>query len=108
MTASDGKGSSSLEPFTITVVAAGNTSLTLSWTPPTRNTDGSVLTDLAGYEVRWGPSGGAFNQSRQVNNPGLTSYVVENLEPGEYKFVVLAISSAGVKSAPSGTAFGAP
>jgi len=108
MTASDGKESSSLEPFTITVVAAGNTSLTLSWTPPTRNTDGSVLTDLAGYEVRWGPSGGAFNQSRQINNPGLTSYVVENLEPGEYQFVVLAINSAGVRSAPSGTAFAAP
>jgi hypothetical protein len=108
MTASDGKGSSSLEPFMITVVAAGNGSVTLGWTPPTRNTDGSVLRDLAGYEVRWGPSGGAFNQSRRVNNPGLTSYVVENLEPGEYKFVVLAINSEGIKSDPSGTAFAAP
>jgi hypothetical protein len=108
MTASDGQGASSLEPFTITVVAAGNASLTLSWTPPTRNTDGSLLRDLAGYELRWGPSDGAFNQSRRVNNPGLTSYVVENLEAGEYKFVVLAINSAGVKSAPSRTAFGAP
>lgn len=31
-------------------------SATLSWTPPTKNTDGSRLTDLAGYKIYYGTS----------------------------------------------------
>lgn len=29
-------------------------SVATSWTPPTQNTDGSTITDLAGYTVQWG------------------------------------------------------
>ena len=56
-------------------VATG--SATLSWTPPTTNTDGSPLTNLAGYKIYWGTSQGTYPNSVTLNNPGLTSYVVE-------------------------------
>ncbi len=76
----------------------------LSWTPPTTNTDGSPLTNLAGYKVYWGTSQGNYPNSATLNNPGLTSYVVGNLAPGTYFFVATALNSVGVESSFSATA----
>jgi len=98
ITVSDGTASASLPAFTIAVVAVGGGSATLSWTPPTTNTNGTPLTNLAGYRVRWGPAAGNYTSSVTVNNPGLTSYVVGNLPPGTYYFVVTSVNSAGVES----------
>ena len=44
----------SLPAFSITVTQVGLGSMSLSWTPPTQNTDGSALTDLAGYKLYYG------------------------------------------------------
>jgi hypothetical protein len=101
---SDGRNTASLAAFNITVLAVASGSATLSWTPPTLNTDGSALTNLAGYRVLWGPAAGNYTSSVTVNNPGLTSYVVENLAPGTYYFAVSARNSSGVESAPSTSA----
>lgn len=95
---SDGTASVSLPAFSVTVTAVASGSATLSWVPPTRNTDGSSLTNLAGYRVRWGTSAGSYTSSVTLNNPGLTSYVVGNLVPGTYYFVVTAMSSTGAES----------
>jgi hypothetical protein len=95
---SDGTATAALPAFNITVVAVAGGSATLSWTPPTTNTDGSPLTNLAGYRVRWGSSAGNYTSSVTLNNAGLTSYVVGSLVPGTYYFVVTALSSAGVES----------
>jgi hypothetical protein len=95
---SDGTASASLPAFSITVAAVASGSATLSWTPPTRNTDGSALTNLSGYRVRWGTSAENLASSVTLNNPGLTSYVVGNLVPGTYYFVVTAVTSAGGES----------
>ena len=83
-------------------VAVG--SATLTWLPPTTNTDGSALTDLAGYKVYWGTSQGTYPNSTTLNNPGLSSYVVSNLAPGTYFFVATAYNTAGVESTFSGVA----
>jgi hypothetical protein len=101
---SDGKTTTSLPAFAITVLAVASGSATLSWTPPTRNTDGSTLTNLAGYRVQWGSSLGSYTKSVTLSNAGLTSYVVENLAPGTYYFVISARNSAGVESALSNAA----
>ncbi len=98
ISASDGTATTSLAAFGITVVAVAGGSATLSWTPPTTNTDGSPLTNLAGYRVRWGPAAGNYPSSVTLNNAGLTSYVVGSLVPGTYYFVVTALSSTGVES----------
>jgi hypothetical protein len=98
---SDGKMTTALASFNITVLAVASGSATLSWTPPTLNTDGSPLTNLAGYRVYWGPAAGNYPNSVTLSNAGLTSYVVSNLAPGTYHFVVAARNSAGAESAMS-------
>lgn len=73
-------------------------SATLSWTAPTRNEDGTPLTDLAGYRFYWGTSSGNYPNSETVNNPGITTYVIEDLAPGDYEFVTTSFNSSGVES----------
>jgi hypothetical protein len=99
ITVSDGQESATLGPFTITVNPVVLGSITLSWTPPTRNEDGSALTDLAGYKFYWGTTPGVYTDSVTINNPGLSSYVVENLRPGTYEFVGTAFNEKGEESA---------
>ena len=80
---SDGKASASLPTFSIAVVQNSNGAVTLSWTPPTQNTDGSVLTNLSGYRIHYGTSPSALNQTITLNNAGLTAYMVQNLSPSD-------------------------
>lgn len=103
---SDGKGgSASLPTFSITVAAAppppANGSVTLSWTPPTQNTDGSTLSNLAGYRIQYGSSQSALTQTIQITNPGMATYVVTGLSSGTWYFAVKAYSSGGAESANS-------
>ena len=46
---SDGKLNATLPVFAITVAPASSKSVTLNWTAPSTNTDGTALSDLAGY-----------------------------------------------------------
>jgi hypothetical protein len=95
---SDGSASSSLAAFNIQVVATATGSASLTWNPPTQNTDGSPLTDLAGYRVYWGTSQGNYSNAVTVNNPGLSTYVVDQLTPATWYFTVTALNAAGVES----------
>jgi len=104
VTVSDGKASASTALFAITVTAMGTASVTLSWTPPTQNEDGTTLTDLAGYEVHYGQSESALDQFVQLSNPSLSSYVVENLGPGTWFFALRSVNRQGAASQMSGTA----
>ena len=53
--------------------AQGSGSATLSWAAPTKNEDGTALTDLAGYKLYWGTTPGSYPNSVTINNPGRTS-----------------------------------
>ena len=99
---SDGKASAVLTSFTIAVnqMSAGNA--TLDWTPPTENTDGSMLTNLAGYNVHYGTSPDKLTQVDKLANPGLTSYVVENLSTGTWYFAISSYATNGTESSNSG------
>ena len=102
---SDGSLTASLPTFAIVVSTTTTTgSATLSWTPPTRNTDGSTLTDLAGYRILYGTSPSSLTQTLQVANPGVSRYVVENLAAGTWYFSVRAYSTGGGESSSSNTA----
>lgn len=72
--------------------------MTLNWTPPTENTNGTTLTNLAGYNIHYGTASHNYTQTISVTNPGLASYVVENLTAGTYYFAVAAVNSAGTES----------
>ncbi len=100
----DGQASASLPRFSISVDQVGTASVTLNWTPPTQNEDGSTLTDLDGYRIYWGASQGNYPNSVTLNNEGMSSYVVENLVPGTYVFVATSFNDVGVESAYSNPA----
>lgn len=88
-----------LPAFTITVTAAAATNnVTLSWQPPTQNADGTPLVDLKGYRVHYGAKSQTYSDTIQVANPGLTTYVVADLQSGKYYFAVTAYNSAGQES----------
>lgn len=100
---SDGEATTSLTAFAIAVTEVATGSASLSWTPPTENTDGSALT-LAGYEIRYGRSAGDLSQSVSIDNPGLSTYVLENLTAGTWYFAVAALNAQGVSSSLSNVA----
>ena len=103
---SDGKVSTptALAAFNIAVVATATGAATLTWNPPTTNTDGSALTDLTGYKIYWGTTQGSYPNSVTVNSPGISSYVVTNLVASTYFFVVTSLSASGGESAYSAPA----
>jgi hypothetical protein len=100
---SDGTANASLAAFSITVSDVGSGSATLSWTPPTSNSDGTTLTNLAGYRVRYGRTESNLDQSVSLDNPSINRYVVENLSTGTWYFAVVAVNAAGVTSQLSNT-----
>lgn len=99
---SDGHIESDLPGFAITV-SSGGTSLppsavTIAWTPPTENTNGSTLTNLAGYHIYYGTSQANLNKVVDISNPGLASYVLSDLTSGKWFFALTSVNSAGVES----------
>lgn len=103
---SDGQASAALSAFAISVVdvASATGTATLSWTPPTENSDGTALTDLAGYQVYYGQSQDDLNRTVTLNNASLSTYVVENLGSGTWFFALVAVNSQGTTSVFSGVA----
>lgn len=101
---SDGKARAALPAFSIAVVATSNGGATLSWLPPTQNTDGSALLDLAGYRIYYGASPDTLVHTVQIANAGVTAYVFDDLAPGTYYFAVSAYTSAGGESGKSNVA----
>ncbi|HEU4652719.1 MAG TPA: putative Ig domain-containing protein [Steroidobacteraceae bacterium] len=101
---SDGSNSVSLPAFTINVIQSGSGSATLSWQPPTQNTDGSALNNLSGFKVAYGTSSSSLTNVVTLANPGLTSYVVTGLGSGTWYFAVTAYNSSGVESSLSNLA----
>jgi putative Ig domain-containing protein len=95
---SDGQESRALTAFDITVDAIALGAATLSWNPPTQNVDGSALMDLQGYRIYYGRDPTVLGRSVAITNPGLTSYVIENLQPGVWHFVMTSINVDGVES----------
>ena len=96
----DGTSTASLAPFSIEVLATGAAtgSVTLSWTPPTENEDGTQLMDLAGYRLYWSREGSPYGSPARIDNPSVTRFVVDNLTPGTYEFIATSINTSGVES----------
>ena len=78
--------------------AASSKAVTLNWTPPTQNVNGTPLTNLAGYNIHYGTASGDYTQTISVSNAGVATYVVDDLTPGTYYFTVGAVNSQGTES----------
>jgi Fibronectin type III domain len=91
-------------PFSIGVDSTANPgpatgSATLNWSPPTENTDGTPLTNLAGYYVHYGTSDASLAWTIDVADASAATYVVRGLTPGTYYFAVSAYNSLGLEGA---------
>jgi hypothetical protein len=100
----DGLAAATLDPFSIEVVATATGSVTLSWMPPTERTDGLPLFDLAGYRIYWGTASDDLANSVVIQNPGITTFMIEQLPPATWYFAATAFDTANVESELSGTA----
>ena len=94
----DGAAMIALPSFSISVQQSSMGSVTLSWQPPTTRTDGSPLTSLAGYRIRYGTSSASYPNVVVIQNGGVTSAVVGNLPPATYYFVITAFDAMGLES----------
>ena len=99
---SDGTASATLPAFSIVVSGPVSGIAELTWTAPTQNEDGTALTNLAGYKVRYGQSPGALSQVLDIPSAGTTSVRVEGLTGGTWYFTVASYTNTGVESAPTG------
>lgn len=96
--------------FTGSVGSAGATAssptdkTTLSWSAPTRNSDGSQITNLAGYTLHYGTASQDYTGSIEITSPTATSYVVSgsSFPPGTYYFAISAYNAQQVSSSLSG------
>jgi len=100
ITVSDGTASAPLPAFSINVLqpAAATGSATLSWTAPTQNTDGSALTNLAGYRIYYGTNANSLTQTVSINTVGVTTYMVNSLSAGTWYFAIRSYNAMGVES----------
>ncbi len=100
ITVSDGTATASLPAFGISVtsppVVSG--SAVLSWQPPSQNVDGSPLTDLAGYRVRYGQSSSVLDKVLTIPDGLVTTVAIEQLTAGAWYFGVEAYNAANLGS----------
>ncbi len=82
--------------------------VTAHWTIPTTNTDGSPLTDLAGFYIYYGTSPSALTHMVQIANPTQDRYLFTTPFTGPTYFVVTSYTTTGTQSAPSNVVEWAP
>lgn len=90
----------SASPATSATAAPMSRSATaeLSWEAPTTNTNGSALTDLAGYRIYYGENRTRLSQAVEIKTIGVQTYVIDNLSAGTWYFAIMAVTSAGTES----------
>ena len=98
VTAQDSTGATASRTVLIKRESEGTGSVTLSWEAPTTREDGTPLTNLAGYYIYYGRMSGVYDYEIKIDNPGITTYVVEGLTPGTWYFVLTSYDSDGVES----------
>ncbi len=90
--------------FTLTCTG-GTTPATVSWTPPTKNEDGTPLTNLASYKLFAATSAAGVPSATPTTIAApASSYVVNGLAAGTWHFGLKAVNSAGVESVMSNVA----
>jgi hypothetical protein len=88
-------------PQTPTVSATMPGAVVIKWTRPTKNTDGTALTDIASFRVACGPTQQQPVQTVQVA-AGVLTALVTDLPAGPTLCWVVTVNSTGDVSDPSG------
>ncbi len=74
------------------------TQVQVTWTAPTTNTDGSPLTNLAGFNIYYGTAAGSFVHEINVPDRCAGKETILNLAPATYYFVMTAYNTIGTES----------
>lgn len=103
LSVSDGKASAALPAFSITVQAPTTVqpaagSAVVNWTPPSSNTNGTPLTNLAGIRIYYGTSAANLSQSVQLTAAQRSS-TIPNLAAGVWYFAGAVYTTSGAVSA---------
>jgi hypothetical protein len=97
-TSTTGSGSTTAPP-TSTDSSSG---ITLAWVAPTENSNGTPISNLAGYKIHYGTASQDYTQVVSVSNPSLSRYVLDSLPSGTYFLAITAFNAQGVESPLSG------
>ena len=91
------KSIAALAALAITATAADRPmgKVTVTWTMPTTNTNGTELTDLAGAKVYYGKASSNYVQLVDI---GMTNQVTLTLPMGVYYLTGTAYNAAGLES----------
>jgi len=81
------------------IVLLPDRSKTLAWTAPTENVNNEPLADLAGYKIYCWTAEKHHTNTIEVNDPVMTSYMLDELEPGTYNCAISAVNADGDVSA---------
>jgi hypothetical protein len=98
ITAEDTAGSTTSRSIVINRETGHTGSVSLSWVAPTARTDSSPLTNLTGYKLYYGRMSGIYDYQIDINNPGVLTYIVEDLASGDWYFALTAYDSEGLES----------
>jgi hypothetical protein len=98
VTAEDTAGVTASRSIVVNRESGQTGSAALSWAAPTARTDGSPLTNLAGYKIFYGRMAGVYDYQIDISNPAVLTYVVENLVSGDWYFALTAYDSQGIES----------
>ena len=86
-----------LDPTNNVYTPSTNIAISLSWSPPTSNTDNTPLTDLGGYKVYYGEHPTNYSTSVDIGNQ--TTYSAADLVEGKvYYFSVTAYNTSLIES----------
>jgi len=94
----DGEATVALPAFSITVEKAVTGWASLSWVPPTENVDGTPITNLSGFRIRYGQAATNLDRQLDIPAPTVTGATIESLSSGVWYFAVSAYTAANVES----------
>lgn len=81
-------------------VGAGTGMAEMTWEPPTTNSDGTPLTQLAGYRIYYGTTSPLDKSTSLSIDVGTdTSFTLSGLDAGTYFFAATAYDAMGNESA---------
>jgi hypothetical protein len=95
---SESSSSSSSSQSSSSSSSAGTGNVSLQWTEPKTNTNGTALTDLEGYTIQYGTSASHLTEAVNIDSPATTSYIVQDLAVGTWYFAISAYASDGTQS----------
>ena len=95
---SDGLAAAALPAFSIVVTKPVIGAAEVTWSTPRQYDDGTPVTNLAGYRVRFGPAADALTEVLTIPSAEINAARIEGLTAGTWYFTVASYSDTGLES----------